>query len=111
MAPLVVMEIFLVFESGTEQTLFNLCDRVLRVPDAPPASEEMMAPAYAPSWGHFIGARRINDIGTFLDSGIYGPRTLDRESYVPSLQEGRHCRAFDGGVVVGCTGRERSGRL
>jgi hypothetical protein len=34
--------------------LFNLCDRVLRVPDAPPASEEMVAPAYTPSWGHFL---------------------------------------------------------
>ena len=97
---------FFGFELGTEQTLFNICDQMLRVPDAPPAPEEMMAPAYAPQLGPFpffssprlsYGARRINDIGTFLDSGVYGPRTLDRESYVPSLQEGRHCRAFDGG--------------
>jgi hypothetical protein len=40
--------IFLVFGSDTEQTLFNLCDRVLRVPDASPASEEMVAPAHPP---------------------------------------------------------------
>jgi hypothetical protein len=45
----------LVFESGTEQTLFNLCDRILHIPDAPPASEEMNGPSICPpSWGHFL---------------------------------------------------------
>jgi hypothetical protein len=42
------------FRVDTEQTLFNLCDRMLRIPDAPPASEEMVAPAHTPSWGHFL---------------------------------------------------------
>jgi hypothetical protein len=40
------------FGSDTEQTLFNLCDRMLRGPDAPPASEEMVAPAH-PQLGPF----------------------------------------------------------
>jgi hypothetical protein len=96
---------FLVFESDTGQTLFNLCDEMLQVPDAPPASWEMNGPSICPPppagatsfYRSPVSVReRADDIGT-LDSGIYGPRTLDRESYVPSLQKGWHCRAFDGG--------------
>jgi hypothetical protein len=34
---LAAMEIFWIFESSTEQTLFTICDRMLCVPEAPPA--------------------------------------------------------------------------
>lgn len=59
--------------------LFNLCDRVLRVPDAPPASEEMVAPAYTPSWGHFL--LHV----AHLSYGAHFPAHMARENWIETL--------------------------